>query len=77
VRAQEVTRDKGGTETADDYTFFYGNGNDDHHLMLGCFAPKGIISAVKRVEFVSYGMSYLILRGRWCDIFSECTCINQ
>jgi hydroxypyruvate isomerase len=27
-----------------------------------------IISAVKRVEFISDGMSYVILRGRWCDI---------
>jgi hypothetical protein len=29
---------------------------------------KGIISAVKRVEFLSDGMSCIILRGRWCHI---------
>jgi hypothetical protein len=29
---------------------------------------KRIISAVKGVEFVSDGMSYIILRGRWCHI---------
>jgi hypothetical protein len=29
---------------------------------------KRIISAVKRVEFVSGRMSYIILRGRWCHI---------
>jgi hypothetical protein len=29
---------------------------------------KRIISAVKRVEFVSDLMSYIILRGRWCHI---------
>jgi endonuclease/exonuclease/phosphatase family metal-dependent hydrolase len=29
---------------------------------------KRITSAVKRVEFVSDTMSYLILRGRWCHI---------
>jgi hypothetical protein len=29
---------------------------------------KRIISAVKRIEFVSDRMSYIILRGRWCDI---------
>jgi hypothetical protein len=29
---------------------------------------KRIISAVKRVEFVSDMMSYIILRGHWCDI---------
>jgi hypothetical protein len=27
-----------------------------------------IISAVKRVEFTSDRMSYIILRGRWCHI---------
>jgi hypothetical protein len=29
---------------------------------------KGILSAVRKVEFVSDGMSYIILRGRWCNI---------
>jgi hypothetical protein len=29
---------------------------------------KRIISAVRRVEFVSDRMSYIILRGRWCHI---------
>jgi hypothetical protein len=29
---------------------------------------KRIISAVKRVEFVSDRMSYIMLRGRWCHI---------
>jgi hypothetical protein len=32
------------------------------------FVHKRIISAVKRVEFVSDRMSYIILRRRWCDI---------
>jgi hypothetical protein len=32
------------------------------------FIHKRIISAVKRVEFVSDRISYKILRGRWCDI---------
>ena len=27
-----------------------------------------ILSAVKRVEFVSDGLSYIVLRGRWCNI---------
>jgi hypothetical protein len=30
---------------------------------------KRIISAVKRFEFVSDMVSYIILRGRWCHIF--------
>jgi hypothetical protein len=29
---------------------------------------KRIISAVKRVEFVTDRMSYIILRGCWCHI---------
>jgi hypothetical protein len=29
---------------------------------------KRIISAVKRVEFVSDRMSYIVLRGHWCHI---------
>jgi hypothetical protein len=32
------------------------------------FSSKRIISAVKRAEFVSDRMSYIILRGRWYDI---------
>jgi hypothetical protein len=36
--------------------------------MKFCFVHKRIISAVKRVEFVSDRMSYIILRGRWCNI---------
>jgi exonuclease III len=68
VGVQEVRWDKGGTEPVGDYTFFYGNGNADHHIGTGFFVHKRIISAVKRVEFVSDRMSYIILRGRWCDI---------
>jgi hypothetical protein len=29
---------------------------------------KRIISVVKRVEFVSDRMLYIILRGRWCHV---------
>jgi hypothetical protein len=32
------------------------------------FVHRRIISAVKRVDFVSYRMSYIILRGGRCDI---------
>jgi hypothetical protein len=62
VGAQEVRWDKHGTKPADDYTFFCGNENVDYHL------HKGIISAVKRIQFFSDRMSYIIPRGCWSDI---------
>ena len=34
----------------------------------GFFVHKRIASAVKRVEFVSDRMSYIVLRGCWCNI---------
>jgi hypothetical protein len=65
---QEVEWEKGGTERAQDYTFFYGEGNGDHQLGTGFFVDKRIVSAVRRVEFISDRMSYIILRGRWCNV---------
>jgi hypothetical protein len=35
VGVQEVRWDKGGTEQVEDYTFFYGAGNEDHQLGTG------------------------------------------
>jgi exonuclease III len=67
VGVQEVRWDKGDTEPAGDYTFLYGHGNADHHLGTDFYVHKRFI-AVKRVEFVSDGMSYLTLRGHWYDI---------
>jgi hypothetical protein len=29
---------------------------------------KGALSVVKRAEFFSCRKSYIILRGRWCDV---------
>lgn len=49
----EVEWEKCGTEPADDYTFFYGNGNDNHHLGTGSLVHKGIISEVKRVSLLT------------------------
>jgi hypothetical protein len=68
VGVQEVRWEGVGTELAGEYTFFYGKVNEDNELGTGFFVHKRIISAVKRIEFVSDRMSYIILRGRWCHI---------
>jgi hypothetical protein len=48
--------------------FVYENGNENHELGTDIFVHKRIISAVKRVEFVSDMMLYIILRGHWCHV---------
>jgi hypothetical protein len=63
VGVQEVRSEGGSTKPAGEYTFCYGKGNENQELGSGFFVHKIIMSAVKRVEFVSDRMSYIILRG--------------
>ena len=69
VGVQEVSWEKRGKVRTGDYNFFFRKGNEDHQLGRGFFVRDRTVSAVKRVEFVSDRMSYIVLRGRWCYIF--------
>jgi hypothetical protein len=68
VGVQEVRWGRSGTESVGEFTFFYGKGNENHEFCTVFFVHKRIISAFKRVVFISDRMSYIILKGRWCDI---------
>ncbi|PNF15784.1 hypothetical protein B7P43_G10425 [Cryptotermes secundus] len=63
---QKVRWDGGGIAPAGYHTFF--PMERGMKIMTGFFVHKRIVSAVKRVEFVSDRISYIILKGRWCDI---------
>jgi hypothetical protein len=53
VRVQEVRWEGGGIKPVREYKFFYRKGHKNKELGTGLLVYKRIISAVKRVEFVS------------------------
>jgi hypothetical protein len=64
----QVRWEKGGIEWTENYTFFYGQGNGDHQSGTSFCIDKRTVSAVRRVEFISDMISYILLRGHWRHI---------
>jgi len=61
---QDVRCDREGRVRAGDFNFIHGKRNEIHQLGRGFFVHNRIVSAVKRVEFVSDRVSNVVLRGR-------------
>jgi hypothetical protein len=58
---------KGDCKSSGLYSF-YGKRNENYQLVTGFFVHRRIVEAAKTEEFVSDWMSYIVLRGRWCNI---------
>ena len=67
---QEIGRYTGGTETAEGYIFVYEKKGKSS--IGNRFCTHRTETAVYGVEFVSDRMSYIVLRGRWCDTVLLC-----
>jgi hypothetical protein len=61
-------QDKGSNIRTGDYTVFFGIGNENHPVGTEVFVNQGIVSAAKRVKFVSDRIPYIGLRGHWYNI---------
>jgi hypothetical protein len=61
-------REGSDTAPAGEHTFFYGNRNENYELGTRFFVHKKFKPAVKRLEFVSDRMSYILLRSHWFHI---------
>jgi len=68
VGIQEVRWDKGCSIRSGDYNFYLCKRKRKSSTGNRGFVYHRIVSAVKGVEYFSDRMSYIILRGRWCNI---------
>jgi len=57
-----------GTIRKGDYRIFIWKRKRQLSIRNRIFVRSRIVSAVKREEFLSYRVSYIVLRGRWCNI---------
>ena len=48
--------------------FFYGKGNENHRLGTEFLVHHRLVSTVKRGEYATDRLSYIVLRGRWYNI---------
>ena len=53
---------------AGDCNFFYEKGNENRQLGTVFFVNCRIVSTVKRAEFISDRLFYIVPRGRWHNI---------
>ena len=60
--------DRGDTVRAGDYFFFHGKEKKNHQLGTEVFVHHTIVPTVKREEYVNDRMSYIVLRGQWCNL---------
>jgi len=68
VGVEEVRWEKGVTVREGNYIFFSIEKEKYHQLGTGFFVHHRIVSSIKRVGFASDRMSYIVLRGRMCNI---------
>ena len=68
IGVQETRWDKGSAIRAGKINFFCGDVNENQQLETELLVHHGVDAADKRVEFVSDRMSYVVLRGHWCNI---------
>ena len=69
---QEVKWDKEGMLRAGDYNFFYGKGNENYQWGRGFFVHHRIVSAAKRVEFVSRSLPLCQQSFHICELVTLC-----